>query len=325
MPPTDSGSASVPVSPVSQAATTPPAAVPAKPSNWRSVTDRAKRASIIIGVIAVLLMGIGGWFVYTNFLAEPKSTGNQNNSENLALEGLSAEELERLNTNKVELGTAGNLLNFNADSTFKGKVVYQGDVAFNGQLSGTKAASFTDLTIPGTSNLAVADIKSTLKVAGSSTLQGAVTTQSNLNVGGGLSVAGNSSFGGALTAGDLSVRNTTVNGTLTVNSHIISRGSVPGASAGSAVGSGGTVSISGNDTAGTVAINTGTAPPAGILINVTFRSAFGASPKVILTPVGSAAGALNYYSSRSASGFSIGSTTAPNASSSYIFDYLVVQ
>lgn len=293
--------------------------------NWAAVLTRAKRLSWLLAVIAALVLGLGGWWLFDRISPASKTAGETDLKNGYALRSLSPEELDRLNTSQLELGGQGNLLTFTADSTFKGKAVFDGDAVFNGQISADKNASFTDITIPGTSNLNVTDIKSTLKVAGNTTLQGSVVAQSNLSVSGGLNVAGSSSFGGALTAGDLNVRSATVNGNLTVNGHLITRGSTPTAGAGTAVGGGGTVSISGNDSAGTIAINTGSAPPAGIFINVTFRTPFSGSPKVILTPVGSAAGVSAYYTSRSANGFSIGTATAPTAGASYVFDYIVVQ
>ena len=288
--------------------------------------DRARRVSVLLGVVVLLVVGLGSWWLWQRFA--PKSAeqaGNSTVKNEFALKSLTKEELDRLNTHQLELGGEGNQLTFTANSTFKGKVIVDGDATFNGQLNAGKTASFTDLTIPGAASLSVVDIKSTLRVAGNTTLQGSVTAQNNLNVNGGLSVSGSSSFGGSLTGGDLSVRNATTNGNLTVNGHLITRGNTPTAGAGTAVGGGGTVSISGNDSSGTIAVNTGTAPPAGIFIIVTFRTPFGNTPKVILTPVGSATGSLNYYTSRSANGFSIGTSSAPAGGTNYVFDYFVVQ
>ena len=83
--------------------------------------------------------------------------------------------------------------------------------------------------------------------------------------------------------------------------------------------------MSGNDTTGTITINTGGSPPAGTLASVTFANGFNASPKVQITPVGSSAASLDYYVERDASGFRVGVSSPPNGSTTYIFDYFVAE
>lgn len=89
---------------------------------------------------------------------------------------------------------------------------------------------------------------------------------------------------------------------------------------------GGTVSVSGNDTAGTITINTGgSATNAGELVNLTFRTAFSGTPKVQITPITGEASSLNYYATRSAGFFTIRTSSAPTPNAIYVFDYLVTQ
>jgi hypothetical protein len=73
-----------------------------------------------------------------------------------------------------------------------------------------------------------------------------------------------------------------------------------------------------------VNINTGSAPGAGCFITVNFVSRYTATPRVLLTPVGSAAGSVQYYVNRDSGSFSVCSSNVPPANSSFGFDYFVV-
>jgi hypothetical protein len=82
--------------------------------------------------------------------------------------------------------------------------------------------------------------------------------------------------------------------------------------------------VSGSDTAGFININTGGAPSAGCFITVNFASRFNSTPRVLVTPVGSDSGALNYYVNRSSTSFSVCVATVPPAFASFGFDYFVL-
>jgi len=76
--------------------------------------------------------------------------------------------------------------------------------------------------------------------------------------------------------------------------HIIGSSSAPTIAAGTGAGTSPTVSISGNDLIHKVTITTGTSPTASATVaTITFNVAYGVAPKIILTPVNSAAAALN--------------------------------
>jgi len=76
--------------------------------------------------------------------------------------------------------------------------------------------------------------------------------------------------------------------------HIIGSSSAPTIAAGTGAGTSPTVSVSGNDLAHKVTITTGTSPTASATVaTITFNVAYGAAPKIILTPVNSAAAALS--------------------------------
>jgi hypothetical protein len=83
------------------------------------------------------------------------------------------------------------------------------------------------------------------------------------------------------------------------------------------------VSISGNDTAGTINLNTGT-NPGNTLATITFRAAYSSSVHVSLTPLTDAAATSGYYVTRTSGGFQVHAHSAA-ASATLSFDYLVVQ
>jgi hypothetical protein len=119
-----------------------------------------------------------------------------------------------------------------------------------------------------------------------------------LSVTNNLNVSGNLAIGGTLSVNTLSVQ------AIAVKGHIVTSGSTPSVVRGSATGSNGTVSISGNDTAGTISINIGAGASSGTLATVAFRAQFGNSPKVVISPVG--IGGSFYVSNISIGGFSVG-------------------
>jgi len=126
--------------------------------------------------------------------------------------------------------------------------------------------------------------------------------------------------------GNLIVKNATING------HIISGGPALSGSniaVGANCGTGCTVGVTGNDTAGLITINAGTGGAAGILANLTFATAYtsGSAPLVTLTPVTVPASSNfpEYYYSASNSGFVLKSYNALSDSETYTFSYHVIQ
>ncbi len=120
-----------------------------------------------------------------------------------------------------------------------------------------------------------------------------------------------------------------VTANLTVNGHIITGGGTPGIAAGTAACTSPTVSVSGDDTSGTITITTGSGcVSSGKLATVTFATAFGAAPHVTLTPGGSNALALGAYvddSTISTTAFDLGTSSTPANATTYKWNYWVAQ
>ncbi len=239
--------------------------------------------------------------------------------------------LDTLGVSRNSVGDLGTELVVGPNSRFDGKVTIGNDVSIGGELKLNGKLSVSDATLTslqagntslskldvnGDANAANLNLRQNLAVAGTSTLQGAVTVGQTLNVGGNLVV------GGALTVRTFQASSLTSETTLTIGGHVISKGVAPGIASGGAVGSNGTVSISGNDASGTVAVNIGVGAVSGTLAQITFRTAYSSIPHIVVTPVGRSAG--DYYITRTSTGFSIIVTGALSAGG-YAFDYIVIQ
>lgn len=255
----------------------------------------SKRTLIIIaGSVTLLLILAGLGFALnrpSNPKTQPEAAGTQTISSDtlkkVLVNGSSSDDLQQITISPKVL--------------FSSNVNVQGDLGLKGKLDVQGAATFHSLV----------NINAPLSVTGAA------------NFGSNLSVSGTITTGG-LNVGSLSVANVTISNNLTLGGHIIPGGGKPKAVPSVAAG-GGSVTISGNDTAGTVTINVGGGPVAGELAIVSFKTAFGTTPKVQLTPVNSSAAQLQYYATRSGDFFTIASANVPAAGTSYTFDYLVTQ
>jgi hypothetical protein len=292
------------------------------------VTYRPSHKATFIGlavVVAVLAVNA----VIITFVVQGQDNANAQASQ--ADVTISPAVLDTLGVSRNPVGNLGTELVVGPNSRFDGTVTVGSDVSIggelklNGKLSVADASltslqagntSLSKLDVNGDASAASLNLRQNLSVAGSSTLQGPVT------MGQTLTVAGNLIVGGSLSVRSFQASSLTSETTLTVGGHIITRGLVPGVSAGSAVGSNGTVSISGNDAAGTVAVNVGTGASGGVLAQISFRSQYGTTPHVVVTPIGRSAG--NFYINRTSTGFSIVASSGLPAGG-YAFDYIVMQ
>lgn len=230
---------------------------------------------------------------------------------------LTSDQLAALKGNTTLVGDAKTTLDVQSNSVFEGQVLVRNDLNIAGALKVGGSLSLPSITVGNSGTFGSLQVGSTLGVNGNTTIQGTLTVQKTL------SVAGGASFG-SLSVGSLSVSSLQLNGDLGVARHIVTNGTQVSRTAGTALGSGGTVSVSGTDTAGTITINTGGSPPPGIFVNISFAQHFANVPRVIISPVGVAAGSITYYVNRTVSGFSVGCATAPPAGSTFSFDYFVI-
>ncbi len=241
----------------------------------------------------------------------------QVNEDNLTATRLTAEELQELGNSDAKVGDPKQTLTIESNAIFSGQALIRGDLDVAGEIKVGSNLNLPGLNVSGASTLGQISAND-LTVANNASIQG------QLNVQRALSVAGSAVFGGPVTAPQITVSTLQVNDDLQLNRHIDAGGQTPSRTNGSALGSGGTSSISGTDTAGTLSVNTGGSPPAGCFATITFTQAFRDTPHVVVTPIGSAGGTVSYYVNRSSTNFSICTSTPPPAGVSFAFDYIVI-
>jgi hypothetical protein len=289
-----------------------------KTFTWSQIKGRATTVANIAALFVFLLVagGFAGYFYSQSRKPAPEDKPT-------VIENLSEEDLKKLNEIGANLGTTGQVLNIGADALFRGKADITGNLTIGGRLNANGPVTLSQLNITGTTAATGLNVGSNLIVGGTTTMQRSLTVQDLVTINGGLTVSGAVSMN-SLNVTSIAVRNLSISGPLTI-SHLTTQGPTPNLAAGSAIGGGGTVSISGNDTAGTVNLNTGSGPPAGVLATITFRAAYTNTVHVLLSPLTGAAAATPAYVTRTATGFQIRTDAAPPAGSNLSYDYFVTQ
>jgi cytoskeletal protein CcmA (bactofilin family) len=230
---------------------------------------------------------------------------------------LTQEALDQLKGSDTKVGDAKQTLSIESNAIFSGGVLVKGSLDVAGAIKVGGALNLPGITVSGASSFDQINANK-LAVAGDSSIQGALNVQSSLTV------AGGGQFGGPVSAPQITVQSLVLLNDLAISRHIDAGGGTPGKTDGSALGSGGTSSVGGTDTAGTLTINTGGGPGPGCFATVNFAQKFNAVPHVVITPVGSAAAGLNYYINRTTSGFSICTTNPAPAGVTFSFDWIAI-
>lgn len=273
------------------------------------------------GLLALVIIVVGViWYVERDREATTTIDGDDFTSSTLDEDGFA--ELAR---EQAEIDSTNQTLNVRANSVFDGTMLVRSSLEVQGQLRVGEDLSLNDITVSEQATLNNADVAEDLNVQGSAQLDGATTIQDSLTVNEDLTTAGSGSFGGQLSAETIEAGNLTFSGDLTMSGRVITGGEQTSAVSGGSIGGGGTVSVNGNDTAGSVNINTGNDPSAGTLAEISFGDGYGDTPRVNITPVGSPTGNLDWYVERTTDGFTIGVSSAPSSGSNYTFDYFVVE
>lgn len=315
----------------SVAASTPP--VPTL--RRRRVTRHPTHKATFIGLTVVVVILALNAVIITIVMRQ--KGGVAGTGANQSVVTLSSATLDTLGVSRNPVGNSGEELAIGPNTKFNGKVTVGNDVSIGGQLILNSKLSATDasltnlqagntavsqLNVNGDTTTSNLNLRKDLTVAGATRLQGAVTLGQLLTVNNNVNISGSLAIGGTLSVRSFQASEIISDTTLTIGGHMITRGSAPGVGPGSALGSYGTVSISGNDASGTVQVNIGAGGGGGILAQVAFRSSYSNTPHVVVTAVGS--GANGVYVNRSAGGFSIG-VNGSLAPGGYAFDYIVMQ
>lgn len=229
---------------------------------------------------------------------------------------LSDQDLEKLRQTDVKVGDPKQVLSVESNAIFAGKVLIRDSLEVAGQIKVGGPLNLPGISVSGASIFDQVQVNN-LQISGNATVQGQLNVQSNAAITGGLTV------GGTLSAARLNIEVLQVNNDIQMSRHLDAGGGNPGKSDGSALGAGGTASVSGTDTAGTVNINTGGGTVAGCFVTINFTQKFN-SPHVTITPVGSAGGSLNYYINRTTTNFTICTNNPAPVGQNFAFDYIVI-
>jgi hypothetical protein len=265
-------------------------------------------------LIFLLLVVVAGAITAVNYLNSTKVTP----PPDIASQGLTEDALKQLANTDATVGSASQTLTIQGNAIIAGQTLTRGNLNVAGNFQTGGSIQGPSLTISGESNLGTAQINS-LQVATNTAVQGSTTLRD-------LNVSGTSSFSGPMTASQLTVSKLILSGnaSLQIPNHISFTGPSPSRTISAPVlGNGGSASVNGSDTTGTININTGGNPSAGCFARITFQQAFTNQPHVIVSPVGAGAGQTQYYVDRDKAGFSICTTNAAPANQVFAFDYFV--
>lgn len=262
--------------------------------------------------ILVILVAIGIVVFFT--VKDKKQTTS---SGNVPTQGLSEESLKQLANSDATIGSPKQVLTVESNAIFAGTVLVRNDLEVAGTIRVNGALALPGITVSGSSTFNQIQA-STLGITGAATVNGTLTARS------GLSVNGNSNFSGGVSATQITTGSLQLNGDLVLTRHITAGGPIPSIAQGTAVGAGGTASVSGSDTTGSITINTGSSPGAGCFATITFTRAFSGTPHIALTPVGASAASIDYYVNRSTSNFSVCTISPSGAGQTFGFDYIIL-
>lgn len=283
-----------------------------QPPKKSSLANRLRGFSNLYFVIFLLLLLVIAGGIYAAI-----KIGNNNNTSQTKIQSLTDKQIADLKGNTTLVGDSQQTLDIQGNSIFEGQVLMRNNLDVAGSIKVGGNLSLPAITVGGSSSFGQIQVTKTLAVKGDTTMQGRLTVQQ------GLSVSGSATFG-ALSASQINVSSLQLVGDFTVSRHLNVSGGIPSRSNGAALGAGGTASVNGADTAGTVTINTGGSPPAGCFVTINFAQRYNATPHVVISPSNSSAARLNYYTNRNSASFSICTTNTPSASTTYLFDYIVI-
>lgn len=290
-------------------------AEPEEPVKKLTFWQKIFRKVNVYFLIFIMLAVVAGAITVVNYLNSQKGP----TEPSLVNQELDEDTLKQLANNDATVGNTSQTLTIQGNAVIAGQTLMRGNLNVAGNFQTGGSIQGPSLTISGQSNLGQTQI-SDLQIGTNLAVQGNSTMRD-------INVAGTSTFNGNMTASQITVSKLIIsgNGTLEVPNHIGFTGPTPTLAVnGGVVGGGGSVSISGSDTAGVLNINTGNNPTAGCFARVNFRQAFTSQPRVLVSPVGVSASKVEYYVDRTTSGFSICSGNTPPNNALFYFDFFVV-
>jgi len=290
--------------------------VVAKPPN--SFKQTLKRFRVYV-LILLLLAIVGIIFVVVSSLNGKKTPP----PPSVSSQPLSQTQLKKLASSTTS--SNGQTLTVRGDATLNGQVLIRNNLGVAGTIQLGSGLNVPKITDTNTSSFGSAQA-STLQIATSSTFQGVATFQDGINMN------GNTAFNAA-TIGTLTATNIVMSGSMQIEvpGHLAFTGAFPGRTINFGVlGNGGSASLNGSDTSGTVSINTGNNPTAGCFISIIFNIPFTTTPNILLGPIGLGAGATQHNTeiitnstSGLVTGFKICTANTPLPNQAFGFSYFI--
>jgi cytoskeletal protein CcmA (bactofilin family) len=280
-------------------------------SGPKGIKKLSHRINIYLLLFILMLVIAGGILAITMLKQSTKE------DPKISSQTLSQDALSQLSKTDATVGDPKQILNVQSNAVFAGKVLIRDSLDVAGTIHVNGSLNLPGITVSGDSTFDQVQVNKTLSIGGDTSVLGQLNVKKNL------SVTGGGTFGGGISAPQIATSQLQILGDLALSSHIVAGGATPTRSGGGALGGGGTASVSGSDSAGSININTGGGAAAGCYLNITFSKKFSNTPHVVITPVGSDTAAIPYYITRSTSGFSV-CTTAPTPNLTLGFDYIVL-
>ena len=265
-------------------------------------------------LLFILILVVAGAIAVVNYLNSQKAPV----VPDVASQQLSSEALKQLANSDATVGNTSQTLTIQGNAIITGQTLMRGNLNVAGNIQTGGSIQTPNITVSGTSNLGTAQINS-LQVATNVAIQGATTLRD-------INVAGASTFSGAMTASQITVTRLILSGNavLQIPNHLSFTGPAPSRSINNApLGNGGSAAISGSDTSGTINISTGSGTSPGCFAKMTFAQAFSSQPRVVISPVGIAAGQTNFYVERNNTGFSVCTANAAPTNQTFSYDYFI--
>lgn len=281
-----------------------------KLSPFKKLLRKVNVYALAMGLIFVA----GGTFAAVNFFNSQKAP----TEAGIASQSLSEDALKQLANTDTTVGNNSQTLTIQGNAVISGQTLTRGDLNVAGNLQTGGSIQGPSLTISGAVNLGDTQANN-LQVATNLAVQGTTTVRD-------LNVAGASTFSGNLTASQLTVTRLVLSGnaSLEIPNHIRFSGPSPNRTFNTGIlGNGGSASVNGSDTSGTINVNSGNNPTSGCFMRVIFSQGFSNSPHVIVSPVGAGAGQMQYYVERNNAGFNLCSANPAPANQAFAFDYFV--
>lgn len=305
-----------------------------KETKRKRLTYRPSHKATFLGLAVVsgflLINVVGLWFLLQSQTETQKELVNNGVT-------LSSDSLAKLGVNRDTVGEATELT-VGPNSTFKGDVTIGKNVSIGGSLQLNSdfiadSAKVTNLqagdtklekiNVNGDGTISTLNLRKDLNVVGTTRLQGQAIFSQLVTINNNLNVAGNLAVGGKFAAKSFEASNLVAGQLLTIGGHIVVSGSAPTFQEGStALGVGGTASVNGSDSAGTIAVNVGTGAGTGLIGSVNFHASYSSIPSVVVSPVGHPMPGL--YVNRTSTSFTV-STSSALPAGSYAIDYVIMQ